>query len=184
MNRMLVGALGALLLVASGLFWWQGRAAVSPPAAPSRLALASAPAADEELPDSDAGDAVGPSLPAANEATREQKRFDRVDKNRDGKITRTEMLSPRVKDFRKLDVDGNNLLTSEEWAVVTATRFRTADRNGDRLLDRIEFATTKPKPVARPPCDCRAKSRAKRAGPEGPLDDPEFLSDQNGEPAG
>ena len=27
MNRIVIGALGALLLVAAGVFWWQGRAA-------------------------------------------------------------------------------------------------------------------------------------------------------------
>lgn len=154
MNRMLVGALGALLLVASGLFWWQGRAAVTPPAAPSHLALASAPAADEELPDSDAGDAVGPGLPEASEQSREAKRFDRVDKNRDGRISRTEMLSPRVKDFRKLDVDGNNLLTFDEWSAATDNRFKGADKNGDGGLSREEFATTKQKKARKPACKC------------------------------
>ena len=154
MNRMLVGALGALLMVASGLFWWQGRAAGTPPAAPSHPALASAPAADEELPDSDAGDAVGPGLPQASEQSREAKRFDRVDKNRDGKITRTEMLSPRVKDFRKLDVDGNNLLTFDEWSVATDNRFKGADKNGDGGLSREEFATTKQKKAKNPVCKC------------------------------
>jgi hypothetical protein len=151
---MLVGALGALLLVASGLFWWQGRAAVTPPAAPSHLALASAPSADEELPDSDAGDALGPGLPEASEQSREAKRFDRVDKNRDGKITRTEMLSPRVKDFRKLDVDGNNLLTFDEWSVASDNRFKGADKNGDGGLSREEFATTKQKKAKKPACKC------------------------------
>lgn len=154
MNRMLVGALGALLLVASGMFWWQGRAADTPPAAPTHLALASAPAADEELPDSEAGDAVGPGLPEASEQSREAKRFDRVDKNRDGKITRTEMLSPRVKDFRKLDVDGNNLLTFDEWSVATDNRFKGADKNGDGGLSREEFATTKQKKAKKPACKC------------------------------
>ena len=154
MNRMLVGALGALLLVASGLFWWQGRAAVTPPATPSHLALPAAAATDEELPDSDAGDAVGPGLPEASEQTREQRRFDRLDKNRDGKITRTEMLSPRVKDFRKLDVDGNNLLTFDEWAVATDNKFKAADKNGDGNLTREEFATTKQKKPKKPACKC------------------------------
>ena len=154
MNRMLVGALGALLLVASGLFWWQGRAAVTPSAAPAQLAIASAAAADEELPDSDAGDAVGPGLPEASEQSREAKRFDRLDKNRDGKITRTEMVSPRVKDFRKLDVDGNNLLTFDEWSVATDNRFKAADKNGDGSLNREEFATTKQKKAKKPACKC------------------------------
>ena len=154
MNRILVGALGALLLSASGLFWWQGRAADRAPAAPTHLAIASAPAAEEELPDSDAGDAVGPGLPEASEQSREQKRYDRFDKNRDSKITRTEMLSPRVKDFRKLDVDGNNLLTFDEWSVATDNRFKAADKNGDGSLSREEFATTKLKVAKKPACKC------------------------------
>jgi len=116
--------------------------------------LSSVPSADEELPDSDAGDAVGPGLPEASEQSREAKRFDRLDKNRDGKITRTEMVSPRVKDFRKLDADGNNLLTFDEWSVATDNRFKAADKNGDGSLSREEFATTKQKKAKKPACKC------------------------------
>ena len=156
MNRILVGALGALLLVSSGIFWWQGHAADRQPSAATRLALEAVPTADaEELPDSEAGDAVGPGLPEANEQSREQKRYDRLDKNRDARITRTEMLSPRVKDFRKLDVDGNNLLTFDEWSVATDNRFKGADHNGDGWLSREEYATTKPKKPSKPACKCK-----------------------------
>ncbi len=156
MNRILAGALGALLLAASGIFWWQGRAADRAPSIPTRLALEAAATADaEELPNSDAGDAVGPGLPEANEQSREQKRYDRLDKNRDSHITRTEMLSPRVKDFRRLDIDGNNLLTFDEWSVATDNRFKAADRNGDGWLSREEFATTKQEPQKNPACKCK-----------------------------
>ena len=156
MNRILVGALGALLLVASGLFWWQGRAADRTPSAPTQLALEAAATTDaDELPNSDAGDAVGPGLPEASEQSREQKRYDRLDKNRDGRITRTEMVAPRVKDFRKLDVDGNNLLTFDEWSVATDNRFKRGDKNGDGWLSREEFATTKPKQAKKPACKCK-----------------------------
>jgi len=156
MNRILVGSLGTLLLVASGLFWWQGRAADHPLSVATHLALeAVSSTAADELPDSSAGDAVGPGLPEASEQSREQKRFDRVDKNRDGRVTRTEMLSPRVKDFRKLDVDGNNLLTFDEWSVGTDNRFKGADKNGDGWLNREEFATTKQKDAKKPACKCK-----------------------------
>lgn len=156
MSRVLVGALGALLLVASGIFWWQGRAADRVPAAPTWLALESVASTEaDELPDSEAGDAVGPGLPEASEQSREQKRYDRFDKNCDGHITRTEMLSPRVKDFRKLDVDGNNLLTFDEWSVATDNRFKSADKNGDGWLGREEFATTKLKAAKKPACKCK-----------------------------
>lgn len=151
MNRTVLGAFAALLLVATGLFWWQGRAALDvgdplPPAADN--------ATDEGLPDATGQGLRGAAPPAANEVTKEQRRFDRLDRNRDGKITRVEMLSPRVAGFRKLDADGNNLLSFEEWAVKTSNRFKGADGNGDGNLDRGEFVKTKPKAKAKPACNC------------------------------
>lgn len=189
MNRTLLGAFAALLLAAAGLFWWQGRAAVDPGPVPP---VASAPAGPAALPTVDPAGLRGPDLPQATEQTREQRRFDRLDRDRDGRISRVEMLVPRAALFRKLDVDGNNLLTFEEWAVVTANRFRTADRDGDNRLDRIEFATTRPKPAARPACTCaKAGAPAKgRKGPRGRSPDPaadpgtpDEELDEGGEPA-
>jgi len=155
MNRILVGALGALLLSSAGVFWWQGHAteANAPPLPRLALAQASSSVVDD-LPDSEAGDAVGPDLPRASEQSREQRRFGRLDKDRDGKITRNEMLAPRVKDFRKLDLDGNNLLTFDEWSVATSNRFKSADADGDGWLSGPEYATTKQK-VKKPACKCR-----------------------------
>jgi hypothetical protein len=70
-------------------------------------------------------------------------------------ITRDEMLSTRTDGFRKLDKDGNNLLTFEEWAVTTVDRFGGADKDRDGRLTRAEFATTAPAPVVRKPgCKC------------------------------
>jgi hypothetical protein len=156
MNRIVIGALGALLLLAAGTFWWQGRAADSEWGAVPVLAIENAATGEAaDLPEVDPGDMVGPGLPQANEATREQRRFDRLDKDRDGRVTRNEMLSPRVKDFKKLDADGNNLLTFEEWAVATATKFKAADANGDQGLNRAEYATTKTKTSKKPACNCK-----------------------------
>lgn len=152
MNRVVLGAFATLLLMAAGLFWWQGRAAVDPGKLPP-IAL-SAPADELSLPEADSKGMRGAALPQATEQTREQRRFDRLDRNRDGRIARVEALAPRVAAFRKLDVDGNNLLTFEEWAVRTSTKFKTADANRDNALDRAEFATTKPKPRAKPACVC------------------------------
>lgn len=64
------------------------------------------------------------------------------------------MLDPRVAAFRKLDVDHNNLLSFEEWSVVTANRFKGADKDGEASLTRDEFATTKPKRSKDPQCKC------------------------------
>jgi hypothetical protein len=156
MNRILLGALGALLLVAAGVFWWQGRAATdnAPPVPKLALPAPKAGASDDTLPQADAGDGVGADLPEVPEETKEQKRFDRLDRNRDGKISLPEMLAPRAKEFRKLDVDGNNLLTFDEWAVKTINKFKGADKGGKGYLTRDDFATTRAKPK-KPACACK-----------------------------
>ena len=150
MNRIVLGAFAALLLVGIGLFWLQGRAEVErgapPPVAPS--------ATPEGLPSADISGLEGPAPPEASELSREQQRFFRYDRDRDLRITRNEMLSTRTDAFRDLDADGNNLLTFEEWAVTTANRFKSADRDGNLQLTPEEFRATAPKPAKRPACRC------------------------------
>ncbi|MBO0750292.1 MAG: hypothetical protein J2O44_07685 [Porphyrobacter sp.] len=150
MNRILLGALAALVLVGIGLFWLQGRAQVEKGAPPPVVPTA----VPSGLPSAGAAEANGPALPKASQLTRELQRFFRYDRNRDLKITRDEMLSTRVDDFRKLDKDGNNLLTFEEWAVATSDRFAGADANHDGWLSPAEFATTAPKRNPKPKCGC------------------------------
>ncbi|AKM09992.1 hypothetical protein [Croceicoccus naphthovorans] len=154
MNRTIIGAFGALLLVAVGLFWWQGRA-LDPVAAPPPSAETMS-AEPEALPSADVAELQGPALPTAAKMDDEQRRFARYDINRDLIITRNEMLSTRVAAFRKLDVDGNNLLTFEEWAVTTVNRFEGADADQNDRLTQAEFATTAPKrkPKKKPSCSC------------------------------
>ena len=175
MNRILLGALAALLLTAAGVFWWQGRAATERGAPPPDAALASG-LPDDALPSADGKGLRGAAPPEADEVTREQRRFDRLDRNRDAAITRNEMLGPRVATFRALDVDGNNLLSFEEWAVRTGNRFKAADKNGDLRLTREEFVATKPKPAVKPECRCPKPARPLRR----PL--PVEESDEDGEP--
>ncbi len=153
MNKIFLGAVIALLLASIGLFWWQGRAQVEE-AAPPPVVVETEPA-EPEIPVADPGDLTGPAPPEATELSREERRFFRYDRNRDRKISRNEMLSTRSDAFRKLDKDGNNLLTFEEWAVATATRFDNADANGDEELTPQEFATTRPKrSKRRSACKC------------------------------
>lgn len=153
MNRIVLGALATLLLVGAGLFWWQGRAETEQGAPPPSLAVEEK-AVPEALPSADVADLRGPAPPEATELDREQRRFARLDRDMDSRITRIEMMSTRTRDFRKLDVDGNNLLTFEEWAVTTANRFRAADANGDLWLSREEFWTTRPREQPKPKCKC------------------------------
>lgn len=153
MGRFLAGTMGALLLVAGGLFWWQGHA---PNAATPAAAFAPPPpAAIEPLPEGDAN-AVGDAPPMPGEASpqsREQRRFARYDRNRDGVITRVEMMGSRTKAFKAMDKDNDNLLSFEEWAVATSDRFGAADGNGDGRLTPEEFAKTAP--VRKPQAKCR-----------------------------
>lgn len=159
MNRIFLGALSALLLVAAGVFWWQGRAATDDAPPVPKLALPAPKASgsgDDALPETDAGDAVGADLPEVPEENKEQKRFDRLDRNHDGKISLPEILAPRAKEFRKLDVDGNNLLTFDEWAVRSINKFKAADKSGKGYLTREEFAETKGKAKPKvPKCQCK-----------------------------
>ena len=152
MNRAIMGAVGALVLAAIGLFWWQGRAEVER-GAPPPVAPVATPA-ETELPAADAAGLTGPAPPEATELTREQQRFGRYDRDRDGRVSRNEMLSTRTEAFRKLDKDRNNLLTFEEWAVATVDRFEGADRDRDAMLTAQEFAATRPKRSAKPACRC------------------------------
>lgn len=158
MNRLVLGAVLALVLVGIGMFWWQGRAEVEKgaplPAPVEETAMAPIAPAEETLPQADITDQEGPEPPEATELTREQQRFFRYDRNRDWRITRNEMLATRTAAFRKLDVDGNNLLTFEEWAVSTVNKFKSADRNGNLELTPAEFATTRPKKSKKPVCRC------------------------------
>ncbi len=157
MVRGLLGGLGALLLAAAGIFWWQGRAETTfGDVAP--LAISSADLAEpEDLPSADVDGVVGVAPPEATVVGKETRRFNLVDKDRDGRISRVEMLSQRVKAFRKLDKDGNNLLTFEEWAYATVDKFKGADANNDLFLTRGEFATTRPKdkPKVSQKCSCK-----------------------------
>ncbi|MES2303164.1 MAG: hypothetical protein V4521_13995 [Pseudomonadota bacterium] len=160
MVRGLLGGIAALMLVAAGVFWWQGRAETGFGGEAPALAVETAPDAEpEDLPSADAEGLIGEAPPEATAVGRETKRFNMLDKDRDNRITRNEMLSGRARDFRKLDKDGNNLLTFEEWAHTTADKFTFADSNSDLWLSREEFATTRPKdkPKAKQKQKCSCK---------------------------
>ena len=144
MWRYLAGGIAALLMVAVGWMIFNGQAR------PDRrvdTVAAAWPSPQEDM---------SPGLPEAPERSREQKRFDRYDKDRDGRITRDEYLAARRKAFAKLDTDHDGRLSFEEWGAKTIARFATADRDGSRSMDATEFATTAPKRRTRPACRCAA----------------------------
>lgn len=151
MWRFLAGAGSALLFFGAGVIWWANGQQHAP------ILSAFAPMART----TDAAESLAP--PEANERTREQKRFDRYDKDRNGQVTTDEYLLSRRKAFAKLDLDGDGRLDFGEWAKRTTDKFAKADADGSRALSRAEFATTK---VAR-------KSPAKRDCPPPPPKDEE-----------
>ncbi len=147
MWRYLVGGVAALSMVGAGWLIFNGQAHPDP------LPVTSAPAGTPQSRDD--GDVAEPTLPKAPDRTREQKRFDRYDKDRDGRVTRDEYLTPRRKAFAKLDTNGDGRLSFDEWAVKTTTRFGEADRDRSGAMDAAEFATTAPKrKSAKPACRC------------------------------
>ncbi|MEM1052282.1 MAG: EF-hand domain-containing protein [Pseudomonadota bacterium] len=154
MRQTVLGVFLGLIFAGVGVFWWQGRAQVEanapPPPEPEEIVEID----PDALPEGDPGEMIGPAPPEASELTREERRFFRYDRNRDRKITRNEMLSTRADAFRKLDEDGNNLLTFEEWAVRTSDRFAEMDDNSDLELTPAEFATSAPKPRRQTRCRC------------------------------
>ena len=146
MWRYLVGGVGALLMVAAGWLLFSGRARTDPPLLPPQPpAAVGTPTVEPDAP-----------VPEASERTREEKRFDRYDKDRDSRITREEYLASRRKAFAKLDTDRDGRLSFEEWAVKTTDKFAAADRDKSGAMDRAEFATTAVKRKTSPKRDCPA----------------------------
>lgn len=137
MWRYIAGGSATLLLIVAGFFLWQGIAQrdESPvPRAPEQ-----AEAEDDEAEE------TGPAPrtpPSADERTREQRRFDRADRDNDGRITLEEQYHPRRRAFARLDTNGDGRLSFEEWAVRTRTRFAQADRDRNASLSREEYAAT------------------------------------------
>ena len=146
MTRFVAGAAACLLLVTGAFLLWQGQAQQAP-------LLPEAPAARPGAPSM----VVAGSIPQAPEATaksREQKRFSRADKDKDGRIAREELLAPRRKAYAKLDRDGNGALSFDEWAVKTLDKFGGADADRTGWLTAAEYATTAPPPPKPKKCAC------------------------------
>jgi len=95
-----------------------------------------------------------PDPPEATAKSREEKRFSRADKDKNGKIEREEILAPRRKAFAKLDANGNGSLSFEEWADKSIDKFDGADKDRSGWLSASEYATTAPPPPKKKRCSC------------------------------
>ena len=146
MWRFLAGAAASFLLLTGAFLLWQSRAqGPNLPSAPQpRAAGASFFSADQPL-----------EAPEASAKTREEKRFSRADKNKDGKIETDEYFAARKRNFDKLDVDHNGALSFNEYAAKAIEKFQGADADHSRWLTPAEFATTAPPQAKRKAaCSC------------------------------
>ena len=144
MWRYLLGGAAALLMATAGILWFNARA--RPGTAPL---LAAAPAATATTAAA-ADDALPATVPEATDQTREQKRFARYDKDRDGIVSREEYLASRRKAFAKLDTNHDGQLSFDEWSAKTIAKFTAADRDKSGGMTPAEFAATAPKRSAHP----------------------------------
>ncbi len=145
MWRYLAGGGAALLLIAAGIVLFNGPArSVSPLAAvPPRVGHS----VDDE-------EAMPDTIPEAGAKTREEKRFNRYDKDRNGIIARDEFLAQRRKAYAKLDTNHDGQLSFDEWAMKATEKFAAADKDKSGSMTAAEFATTAPKRKAKPKPDC------------------------------
>jgi hypothetical protein len=152
MWRFLAGVGSALLLVAAGVLIWRSQA-------DAVQTVAAAPADEAALGFADVN-----APPQASEKTREQKRFGRYDKDKNGAVSRGEYLLSRQKAYAKLDTNGDGRLSFEEFAIKTTQKFAKADRDGTGVLTPAEFLTTR---VVRKThkAKCPPPSRLQQAAP-------------------
>jgi len=141
--RTLAAIVSGLFLIIGAVLLWQGR-----PDKAEAVPMPPPPQASGKL-------LPLPEPPEATPKSREQKRFARADKDDDGRITAAELFAPRRKAFAKLDVNGNGVLSFEEWAVRTVDKFAGADGDKSGWLTPAEYATTAPPPPKRKArCSC------------------------------
>jgi hypothetical protein len=144
--RFLAGAAACFLLLTGAFLFWQSRAAQAPllpESPPARMATPALVAQNSP-----------PEPPEATPKSREEKRFSRADKDKNGRIEREELLAPRRKAFAKLDKNGDGKLAFEEWAVKTVGKFAGADKDRTGWLTPAEYASTAPPPPKKKRCSC------------------------------
>jgi hypothetical protein len=147
MLRFLAGAAACFLLMTGAFLIWQSHAAGAP-------SLPGAPPARAATPSFFGGGGQPLQAPEASPQTREEKRFSRYDRNKDGKVEAAEYLAARRRNFDKLDLDHNGALSFQEYAIKGIQKFNAADRVKDGWLSPAEFVATAPPPPKHKTCSC------------------------------
>ncbi len=143
--RWIAGGLALGLGVLAVLFWRDESARADDTALADRPAVSAS------------GDSImapQPAAPEASEKTREERRFNRYDKDRDGRVSQEEYLASRRKAYAKLDTNGDGRLSFDEWAAKITGKFAKADADASKTLSRSEFATTAVKRKVQPKPSC------------------------------
>ena len=145
MLRFLAGAAACFLLLTGAFLIWQSRAQGGPglPSAPAARAASAFSFAPGSL-----------QAPEASARTREEKRFARYDKDKDGKVEIAEYLAARKRNFDKLDVDHNGALSFAEYAVKGIEKFNAAGGRKGFLTPAEFVATAPPPPKHKLGCSC------------------------------
>jgi hypothetical protein len=160
MWRYLAGGAAMLVLIGAGVFVSREIAGIAAQVPPPPAAV---------------GEPIAPGAvapPRADEKSKEEKRFNRYDKDKNGAIAREEYLASRRKAYAKLDANGDGVLSFDEYAAKTREKFAKADADKSGVLNRAEFATTRPVRKAKPKCVCPpAGSAVPKAQPETSSDD-------------
>jgi len=158
MWRYWVGALAALVLVVGGVSYWRSTAA-------AKHGLPSAPQAKADKSGDGENIDTPPQPPAADDKTREEKRFSRADHDKNGIVSRDEFLAARHRNFAKLDVNNDGVLSFDEYAAKAEDKFAKADTDHSGGLNPKEFAATKIERKSKPGCSC--DTRDSRKGDDG-----------------
>lgn len=155
MWRYLGGAASMLVLMGAGFFLVREMAVSQVPLPEAPPASGGSPLANVPL-----------KAPAADEASKEEKRFNRTDKDKNGTIAKAEFLFTRQRAFARLDTNGDGTISFDEYAAKTSEKFLKADGDKNGALTGKEFATTRVIRKAKPPrADCPpAKAAQPSAG--------------------
>jgi len=148
MLRFLAGAAACFLLMTGTFLIWQSRAATGP----------SLPGAPPARAASLFGESVPLEAPEASAKTREEKRFARYDKDKDGKVETMEYLAARRRNFDKLDADHNGGLSFQEYAVKGIEKFNAAGGRKGFLTPAEFVATAPPAPKRKLGCSCQSRA--------------------------
>ena len=151
MLRFFAGVAAAFLLMTGAFLLWQSHAAEAPrlpDAPPARAATSFFGGGGQPM-----------QAPEASPKTREEKRFSRYDRNKDGKVQADEYLAARQRNFAKLDADHNGTLSFQEYAVKGIEKFNAAGGKKG-WLSPAEFVATAPPPPKRKSCSCGSDAPA------------------------